>query len=116
LAQLRQHHDEFVKRGAAILAIGPDGATAFKLYWAKEKMPFIGLADSKHSVAKEYGQQVKLLKFGRMPALLIVDKKGKIRFKYYAENMRDYPELAEMLELLDSLRGKPKGGAQAKTK
>ncbi len=71
-------------------------------------MPFSGLSDSRHAVADLYGQQVKLLKFGRMPALLIVDKKGRVRFTHYAENMKDYPTLQEMLEVLDSLRGNQK--------
>lgn len=116
MAQLRQQYEEFVKRDAEVLAIGPDLPAVFKLYWAKEKLPFFGLADPQHSVAEQYGQQVKLLKFGRMPALLIVDKKRRVRFSHYAENMRDYPTLEEMFAVLDSLRGKPKSGAQAKTK
>ena len=67
-------------------------------------MPFAGLSDSKHEVADLYGQQVKLLKLGRMPALLIVDKQGRVRFAHYADNMRDYPELQEMWDVLDALR------------
>ena len=76
----------------------------FKMFWTKEKMPFVGLSDSKHTVADLYGQEVKLLKLGRMPALMIVDKKGRIRFAHYADNMRDYPELQEMYDVLDQLR------------
>ena len=83
--------------------VGPDPQIAFKMFWAKEKMPFVGLSDSNHAVADLYGQEVKLLKFGRMPALLIVDKKGRVRFAHYAEHMRDYPELSEMLDVLDEL-------------
>ncbi len=105
MAQLRQQYEEFVKRDAKVLAIGPDLPAVFKLYWAKEKLPFFGLADPQHSVAEQYGQQVKLLKFGRMPALLIVDKKGRVRFTHYAENMKDYPTLQEMYNVLDKLRG-----------
>lgn len=112
MAQLRQFHDEFVKRDAEILVVGPDPQFAFKMYWAKEKMPFAGLSDSSHEVADLYEQQVKLLKFGRMPALMIVDKKGRIRFAHYAANMRDYPELQEMLDVLDELRRAKKAPAQ----
>jgi peroxiredoxin Q/BCP len=106
LAQLRQHHEEFVKRDAVILAVGPDNLGTFKKYWQKEQMPFIGLADPRHSVAEKYEQKVSLLKLGRMPALMIVDKKGRVRFSHYAENMRDYPTLAEMYSVLDSLNSK----------
>jgi peroxiredoxin len=105
LAQLRQQYDEFVERDAEILVVGPDLQAMFKLYWAKEKLPFIGLADPKHTVAERYGQEVSLWKLGRMPALLIVDKKGRVRFTHYAENMRDYPTMQEMYDVLDKLRG-----------
>jgi peroxiredoxin Q/BCP len=104
LAQLRQHHDEFLNRDARIIAVGPDSPAAFKKYWSEQQMPFIGLADPKHSVASRYEQQVSLLKLGRMPALMIVDKKGRVRFSHYAENMRDYPTLEEMFAVLDVLQ------------
>lgn len=106
MAQLRQHYGEFVERDAEILVVGPDLPALFKLYWAKEKLPFVGLADPKHSVAERYGQEVSLWKLGRMPARLIVDKKGRVRFTHYAENMKDYPTMREMYAVLDSLHGK----------
>lgn len=84
--------------------VGPDSPGAFKSYWDKNQVPFAGLSDSKHEVADLYEQQVKLLKFGRMPALMIVDQTGHIRFSHYADNMRDYPELQEMFDVLDTLR------------
>jgi len=89
--------------------VGPDASRVFKLYWAKEKLPFVGLADPKHTVANRYGQEVSLWKLGRMPALLIVDKKGRVRFKHYAESMRDYPKLEELYGVLDRLRGEDAG-------
>jgi peroxiredoxin len=103
LAQLRQHHEEFVKRNAEILVVGPDSPAAFKKYWVKHNVPFIGLADPEHAVADRYAQEVSLWKLGRMPALMIVDKKGRVRFTHYAENMRDYPTLDEMYAVLDGL-------------
>jgi peroxiredoxin len=106
MAQLRQHYNEFVERETEILMVGPDSLEAFKKYWAKEDMPFVGLADPEHSVANHYEQQVSLWKMGRMPALLIVDKKGIVRFMHYAENMKDYPTLPEMYSVIDGLRGR----------
>lgn len=99
-----------MKRNAEILIVGPDPTAMFKMYWAKEKMPFVGLPDPRHSVANRYDQEVSLRKLGRMPALLILDKKGRVRFTHYAENMRDYPTLPEMYAMLDALRGKETGG------
>lgn len=102
---MRQQYDEFVKRDAEIIVVGPDRASVFKLYWAREKLPFVGLSDPKHTVAERYGQEVKLLKLGRMPALMIVDKKGRVRFTHYAQNMRDYPEMEGLYAVLDKLQG-----------
>lgn len=84
--------------------VGPDSPGIFKRYWSREHLPFPGLADPKHSVANQYEQQVNLWKMGRMPALMILDKEGRIRFIHYAENMRDYPTLDEMYAVLDGLR------------
>ena len=49
------------------------------------------------------GQQVKLLKLGRMPAVLLIDKVGQIRYRHYANSMRDIPPNDEILALLDQL-------------
>jgi len=66
-------------------------------------MPFIGLADIRSVVASQYHQEVNWLKAGRMPAVLVIDKQGMIRFTQYGENMSDIPENAEVLELIDKI-------------
>ena len=103
MAQLRHEHDEFVKRETAVIVVGPDNAKAFKEYFTEKSLPFIGLPDPKHSVLKLYGQQVKLFKFGRMPAQLLIDKAGVARFIHYGHSMEDIPATAEMLALIDKL-------------
>lgn len=100
---MRQEYDEFAKRGAEIIAIGPESAQAFAAWWREHRMPFVGLADPDHSVSKLYGQQVKILKLGRMPAQLIVDKNGMIRYKHYGNSMSDIPENGDILAILDNL-------------
>ena len=55
MAQLRQEHQEFVKRGAEVIAIGPEDSNTFADWWHEHKMPFIGLPDPEHSVSKLYG-------------------------------------------------------------
>jgi len=74
MAQLRQDYQEFVDRQVALLVLGPENADAFKKYFEKNDLPFIGLPDPKASVLKLYGQEVNLFKLGRMPAQVIVDK------------------------------------------
>jgi peroxiredoxin Q/BCP len=103
MAQLRQDYQEFVKRQAQVIAVGPEDAQAFEAYWREHDLPFVGLPDPKASVLKLYGQEVNLFKFGRMPAQVIVDKAGVARFVHYGHSMADIPENAEVLALLDQL-------------
>lgn len=63
----------------------------------------MGFSDYKHTVANLYGQEVNLLKLGRMPAMLVVDKKGIIRFAHFGDNMADIPRNEDVLALLDRL-------------
>jgi len=103
MAQLRQDYNQFVKRDAEVIAIGPEGAASFTQWWREHDMPFIGLPDPEHTVSKLYGQQVKIYKMGRMPAQLVVDKKGNIRYKHYGNSMSDIAADSEILVLLDEL-------------
>jgi peroxiredoxin Q/BCP len=101
MAQLRQDFAEFEKRQAKVLVVGPEDAKAFAAYFQANNLPFIGLPDPKASVLKLYGQEVNLFKLGRMPAQVIVDRQGVVRFVHYGHSMADIPENAELFELLD---------------
>jgi peroxiredoxin len=103
MAQLRQDYAEFTRRDTEVVVIGPESAEAFAAFWSKEKLPFVGLPDPKHSVLKLYGQEINLFKFGRMPAQVIVDKQGRVRYAHYGHAMNDIPEDGELLALLDQL-------------
>ena len=103
MAQLRQDYPEFVKRNAEVIVIGPEGPEAFAKYWEKEQLPFVGLPDPEHFVLKLYGQEVNLFKLGRMPAQVIVDRDGFVRWIHYGHSMSDIPSNEELLALLDSL-------------
>jgi peroxiredoxin len=103
MAQLRQDHAKFEARGTAVVVVGPDSPEAFAAYWKEHDLPFTGLPDAKHRVLKLYGQQVKLFKFGRMPAQALIDKNGVVRFVHYGHDMTDIPKTEEMLGLIDQL-------------
>ena len=103
MAQLRQDYQEFVKRQAQVIVVGPEDGKAFAAYWEQHNLPFIGLPDPKASVLKLYGQEVNLFKLGRMPAQVIVDKAGVARFVHYGHAMSDIPENTEVFSLLDQL-------------
>ena len=103
MAQLRRDYDRFVERDAEIIVIGPENKEAFANYWQKEKLPFMGLPDPKHTILDLYGQEIILLKLGRMPAQVVVDKTGKARYVHYGHSMSDIPSNDEILALLDGL-------------
>ena len=104
MAQLRQDYQEFEKRNTKVIVVGPENAGAFENYFSKNDLPFIGIPDPKSSVLKLYGQEVNLFKLGRMPAQVIVDKKGTARFVHYGHSMADIPENGELFGLLDELK------------
>lgn len=103
MAQLRQDYQKFTQRQAEVVVVGPDDGHAFASYWEKEKMPFVGLADPEHRVADLFGQEVKLLRFGRMPALMLIDLQGVVRYVHYGGSMQDIPSNGEVLMALDEL-------------
>jgi peroxiredoxin len=103
MAQLRQDYLEFEKRQTQVIVIGPEDVQSFEAYWREHSLPFIGLPDPKASVLKLYGQEVNLFKLGRMPAQVIIDGQGVVRFVHYGHSMSDIPENIEILELLDQL-------------
>jgi peroxiredoxin Q/BCP len=103
MAQLRQDFAEFEKRQTRVVVVGPENAKAFGTYFSEHNLPFIGLPDPTSSVLKLYGQEINLFKLGRMPAQVIVDKKGIARFVHYGHSMADIPKNSEVLELLNMI-------------
>jgi len=85
------------------MAVGPNASAVFKQYWQNEKIPFIGLPDPKHSVARMYKQEVNLFKLGRMPLNCVVDGRGYIRYAHYGNSMSDIPSNEELFQVIDEL-------------
>jgi peroxiredoxin len=103
LARLRDDHEQFIGRNAVVLAVGPNSPTAFEQYWENENVPFIGLPDPDHRVAKMYRQEVNLFKLGRMPLNCVIDTKGYVRFAHYGSSMSDIPSNDELFQVIDEL-------------
>jgi peroxiredoxin len=103
MAQLRQDYAEFVARDAEVVVVAPEKLDAVQKYWQTEHLPFVGLSDPDHRIARLYGQQVKWLKWGRMPALAVIDKRGRVHYRHYGESMSDIPTDSQVLALLDEL-------------
>ena len=105
MAQLRQDYKDFVDRDTEVIAVGPDSQKAFVDFWEENEIPFVGLADPDHEVAKLYDQEVNLLKFGRIPAQMLIDKQGIVRYVHYSNSMSDIPDNVDMLNLIDEIYG-----------
>jgi peroxiredoxin Q/BCP len=109
MAQLRLDYEKYIERQTVIVVVGPEDAKAFARYWSQNRLPFVGLPDPKHRVLKLYGQEIKLFKYGRMPAQVLVDKAGDARFVHYGDNMSDIPSNEEILGLIDGLNSERPG-------
>jgi len=105
MAQLRQDYKDFVDRETEVIAVGPDSQKAFVDFWEENDIPFFGLADPDHEAAKLYDQEVNLLKFGRIPAQMLIDKQGIVRYVHYSNSMSDIPDNVDMLNLIDEING-----------
>ena len=100
MTQLRQQYQLFTQSNTEIIVIGPDTSEAFKKFWEKEKLPFIGIPDLSHKIADLFGQEVKLLKLGRLPAEILVDISGVIRYAHYGTSMSDIAKSEVILATL----------------
>jgi len=91
----------FLEKNSDVVVIGPETAKKFKNYWTEHDLPFIGLPDPKHEVLKQYGQEIKMFKFGRMPAQVIIDRNGIARYIHFGSSMSDIPKNEELFGLLE---------------
>lgn len=103
MAQLREDYQKFVERRTEVIAVGPEDARTFATWWHDHQMPFIGIPDPKHDLARLYSQQFKLFKGGRMPALVLIDTEGKTHLTHYGDSPGDIPSSEKVLSLLDDL-------------
>jgi len=100
---MRDSYADFTGRGAEIIAVGPENMQSFQRYWINENIPYIGLPDPNHRVARLYRQEVNLFKLGRMPLNIIVDIDGRIRYVHFGSSMSDIPDNETFLNVIDHL-------------
>lgn len=112
MAQLRQDYDKFTAQDIEVIVVGPENPAAFKEYWKMHHLPFIGLPNPQYTVLKLYGQEVNLFKLGRIPAQVIIDKKGIVRFAHYGHNMSDISSNEDILDLVKMMDEEVSGIAQ----
>lgn len=100
---MRKSYADFTARNAEIIAVGPDNMNVFQKYWIKENLPFIGLPDPDHQVARMYKQEVNLFKLGRMPLNTVIDRRGNMRYVHFGLSMSDIPDNEVFLQVIDAL-------------
>lgn len=83
-----------------IIATGPDAPDKFRDYWVREKLPFRGIPDPKHRIAKLYRQGWRLFGLGRQPAVVVIDREGRIVSRHYGKQMWDIPSNEAVLSQL----------------
>jgi peroxiredoxin len=76
-------------------------------YWKKDEPlvpPFPILLDSKKEVAKEYHILTEIGGIEQpIPSTFIIDKQGRVKFKYIAQDYGDRPDTGYILEILKSM-------------
>jgi peroxiredoxin len=102
---MKRDFKEFTSRNTTIVIFAPHAADTVAEYWKKEELPMIGVPDADGKFANLYGQEWKLLKLGRMPALFVIDRKGTLAFAQYGKSMSDIPSNREVLKVIDGLQG-----------
>jgi peroxiredoxin len=101
---MKNDFNEFVSRKTTVIVVAPHDADEISEYWKKEGLPMIGIPDNDGKLANLYGQEWKLLKLGRMPALFVIDSKGVVAYAQYGTGMSDIPENSEILKVIDGLK------------
>jgi peroxiredoxin Q/BCP len=103
MAQLRQDYQQFLGREAEILVVNPESAAEVKDFAESHGLSFPMLADPGHEVANRYGQEVNMLKLGRLPALVVLDREGAVRYEHRAASMMDTAKNGDVLSVLNRL-------------
>lgn len=101
--QLRRDYDKYQELDAYIYTVLADNEENAKKMEQKYARKYPVFYDESKKVVKMLHQEVKALKLGRMPGLLIIDKQGIIRYAYYSDNMHDIPENEVLLDVLRNI-------------
>jgi len=112
--ELAEHVGTFQDRNAQIVSIVPEPVERVEEWQDSYDLPYPLLADPEAEVGEAYDQPVRfgLLGrfsdfFGRMPEVVIVDRRGpspEITYVHQGRSTFDRPDIEELLDELDGLR------------
>ena len=104
MARLARDYEKFQELNAELYPITADvlkNAEKLDTKYGRGKFPVY--YDQSKNVPKLLHQEWKLLKLGRMPAMLVVDKEGIIQWAHYSSSMKDIPKNEVVLKILADL-------------
>jgi peroxiredoxin Q/BCP len=109
-----ERYDEFRGRNAEVVSIVPEPLARVEEWQESYDLPYPLLADPDATVGDAYGQPVRFGVlgefsdfFGRMPEVIIVDRRGtdpEVAYVYQGSSTFDRPEVEDLLAELDTLR------------
>lgn len=104
---MRERHEEFTERGAAVVAVAPGGfGNDADTYVAKHgTFPFALVVDDHHAVFDAYDVASKLRSLGQRPAQFVVAGDGTVVYNQVGTWQTDIPPIDETLAILDGLTG-----------
>lgn len=95
----------------AVVVIAPDRLHPLRRYWKQLRLPFPGIADPTRRVSRLYRQELKVLKLGLMPLMVLVDRQRHIAWVHYGGSMADIPAVDQILRAVQRKSdGSPPGG------
>ncbi len=100
MVQLYQDRDKFEENKIKVVVICPENMEGITKFVSKNRVSFDLVSDENHILADKYGQKVVLMKLGRMPAQIVLDKNEDIIFKHYSNSMKDIVENDELLKAI----------------
>ena len=102
-ARLRRDLEKFEELDGYLYPILVDNEENAKKMEQKYARKYAIFYDESEQVAKMLKQEIRWIKLGRMPGLLVIDKKGIIQYAYYGKNMHDIPDNNEILKVLEKI-------------
>lgn len=114
--QLAGRIEEFRRRDAEVVSIVPEPVERVETWQKSYDLPYPLLADPNTEAGDAYDQPVRfgILGrfsdfFGRMPEVVIIDKRGtdpKVAYVHKGSSTFDRPEIDEILKRIDELRSR----------
>ncbi len=100
---MTEEYLRFRDAGAEIIALVIDTPEAARTYFAEHRIPFQCLVDPERRVYGQYQVQSNLMYLGQRPALLVIDRKGVVRYACFGRQQWEIPSNAQVLEVCRSI-------------